>query len=59
MCEFIIQEAENFIGCAMTYSLFESIKEKHFELIGTQDTNINTEQEVSNYYKVISIILKI
>nr|BAN20848.1 conserved hypothetical protein [Riptortus pedestris] len=43
VCKSILQEAENFLGCAMTYSLFEYVKEKHFELITIDDTKENKE----------------
>lgn len=43
VCKYLLQEADNFLGCAMTYSLFECIKEKHFELITIDDTKENKD----------------
>lgn len=33
VCEYVLNEALNLVGNAMTYSLFESVKEKYLELI--------------------------
>lgn len=38
----LTEEAENWIGCGMTYTLFECLKEKHEELIAAQPDHAST-----------------
>lgn len=39
VCEYVLNEALNLVGNAMTYSLFEGVKEKYLDLIVVDETD--------------------